>query len=241
AGARRGDRRRPGARCSGRGLALQHRRRPGAGRRRPGAHARGRGTRAPEGARPVSWQLAAFLMVSVALVLGFAWYERSRPSSRVLALVATLVAMAVLGRLAFAPLPNVKPATTDVILFAGFVLGAAPGFVTGAITALVSNFFISQGSWTPWQMAAWGIVGLFGAALARVAGRELGRWPLAIACALAGLGFGAVMNTYQLTFAATPDTASWIAISGQSLPYDLAHAIGNFVFCLALGPAFIRA
>ena len=189
----------------------------------------------------MSWQLASFVVVAVALGAGFAWYERTRPSSRVLALVATLVAMAVLGRLAFAPLPNVKPATTDVILFAGFVLGAAPGFVTGAITALVSNFFISQGSWTPWQMVAWGLVGIGGAALARVAGRELGRWPLAIACALAGLGFGAVMNTYQLTFAATPDMASWIAISGQSLPYDLAHAIGNFVFCLALGPAFIRA
>src|SRR5205085_478525 len=83
-------------------------------------------------------------------------------------------------------IPNVKPATTDVILFAGFVLGAAPGFATGAITALVSNFFISQGSWTPWQMAAWGLVGILGAVLARVAGRDLGRWPPAVACALAG-------------------------------------------------------
>jgi len=189
----------------------------------------------------VSWQLAAFLMVSVALVLGFAWYERSRPSSRVLALVATLVAIAVLGRLAFAAIPNVKPATTDVILFAGFVLGAAPGFATGAITALVSNFFISQGSWTPWQMAAWGLVGIFGAVLARVAGRDLGRWPLAVACALAGFGFGAVMNLYQWTLAANQDAGTWVAISGQSFPFDLAHAVGNFAFCLLLGPAFVRA
>ena len=131
----------------------------------------------------MSWQLASLLVVALALGAGFAWYERTRPSSRVIALVATLVAMAVLGRLAFAPLPNVKPATTDVILFAGFVLGAAPGFVTGAITALVSNFFISQGSWTPWQMVGWGAVGLLGAVLGRAAPRrELGRWPLAFAC-----------------------------------------------------------
>ncbi|MBV9214126.1 MAG: hypothetical protein JOZ25_10840 [Actinobacteria bacterium] len=190
----------------------------------------------------MTWQLASLLVVGLALAGGFAWYERKRPSSRVIALVATLVAMAVLGRLAFAPIPNVKPATTDVILFAGLVLGAAPGFVTGAMAALVSNFFISQGSWTPWQMAAWGIVGLLGAALGRAAvGRELGRWPLACACALAGLVFGAVMNTYQWTLAATQDMATWIAISGQSLPFDLAHAIGNFLFCLALGPAFVRA
>ena len=189
----------------------------------------------------MSWQLAAFMIVSLALVLGFAWYERSDPSSRVLALVATLVATAVLGRLAFAAVPNVKPATTDVILFAGFVLGAAPGFATGAITALVSNFFISQGSWTPWQMAAWGLVGIFGAVLARVAGRDLGRWPLAVACALAGFGFGAVMNLYQWTLAANQDAGTWVAITGQSLPFDLAHAVGNFAFCLLLGPAFVRA
>ena len=190
----------------------------------------------------MSWQLASLVVVALALGAGFAWYERTRPSSRVIALVATLVAMAVLGRLAFAPLPNVKPATTDVILFAGFVLGAAPGFVTGAITALVSNFFISQGSWTPWQMVGWGAVGLLGAVLGRAAPRrELGRWPLAFACAAAGLMFGAVMNTYQLTFAAAQNLPTWIAISGQSLPFDLAHAIGNFVFCLAVGPAFIRA
>ena len=30
-------------------------------------------------------------------------------------------------------------------------------------------------------------------------------------------------------------------MSGTSLPYNLAHAIGNVVFCLLIGPAFIRA
>ena len=45
-------------------------------------------------------------------------------------------------------------------------------------------------------MAAWGGVGLAGAGLARVAGRELGRIPLAAACAVASLGFGAVMNLH---------------------------------------------
>jgi prenyltransferase beta subunit len=30
-------------------------------------------------------------------------------------------------------------------------------------------------------------------------------------------------------------------VAGSSLPYNLAHAIGNVVFCLLIGPAFIRA
>ena len=112
---------------------------------------------------------------------GFAWYERAHPTARVLALVATLAALAALGRIAFAPLPNVKP-TTDIVLIAGYVLGGAPGFVVGAVAALASNLFFGQGPWTPWQMAGWGGVGLGGAGLARVAGRELGRVPLAAAC-----------------------------------------------------------
>src|SRR3954471_9146252 len=90
-------------------------------------------------------------------------------------------------------------------------------------------------------MAAWAGVGVGGGVLARVAGRELGRWPLAVACGLAGLGFGAVMDTFQWTLAARQDLPTWIAVSGQSLPFNLAHPIGNFLFCLALGPAFVRS
>ena len=99
---------------------------------------------------------------ALALAAGFAWYERSHPSARVLALVATLAALAALGRIAFAPLPNVKP-TTDIVLLTGYVLGGAPGFAVGAVAALASNLFFGQGPWTPWQMVGWGGAGLFGA------------------------------------------------------------------------------
>jgi energy-coupling factor transport system substrate-specific component len=189
----------------------------------------------------VTWQLASFAILAVGLAAGFAWYERSRPSARVLALVAALAALAVVGRLAFAAFPNVKP-TTDIVLLAGYALGGAPGFAVGAITPLASNVFMGHGPWTPWQMAAWGGVGIAGAVLARVTrGRELGRWPLALACAVAGAGFGAVMDTYQWTLAAEQDAATWIAVSGSSLPYNLAHVVGNVVFCLLIGPGLLRA
>ena len=79
-----------------------------------------------------------------------------------LALVATLAALAALGRIAFAALPNVKP-TTDIVLISGYVLGGAPGFAVGSVAALASNVFFGQGPWTPWQMAGWGFVGIAGA------------------------------------------------------------------------------
>ena len=80
----------------------------------------------------MSWLAASLVLLGVALVAGFAWYERSHPTARVLALVATLAALAALGRIAFAPLPNVKP-TTDIVLLAGYALGGAPGFAVGAV------------------------------------------------------------------------------------------------------------
>src|SRR3954449_2203812 len=125
----------------------------------------------------MSWQLASFLILCGALAGGFAWYERSHPRARVLALVATLAALAVVGRIAFAPFPNVKP-TTDIVLFAGLAIGAAPGFAVGALTALASNVFFGQGPWTPWQMVAWGLVGVLGGLLRKLLGeREPARIP----------------------------------------------------------------
>jgi energy-coupling factor transport system substrate-specific component len=189
----------------------------------------------------VSWVLASGVLLGLALVAGFAWYERAHPTARVLALVATLAALAAIGRIAFAPIPNVKP-TTDIVLLTGYVLGGAPGFAVGAVTAIASNVFFGQGPWTPWQMVSWGIVGLLGAALAALAGRRLGRIPLALACGLAGALYGAIMNLSLWVLYAGDHTAAKLgAYFATSLPFDLAHIVGNVVFCLAFGPALVTA
>jgi hypothetical protein len=188
----------------------------------------------------MSWQVASLALLGIALAGGFAWYEREQPPARVVAVVAALAALAVVGRLAFAAIPNVKP-TTDIVLFAGYALGAIPGFAVGAVTAIVSNIFLSHGPWTVWQMAGWGAVGVSGALLARVLrGREPNRFVLAAVCGAAGLAFGAWMDVYQWTLAARQDLDTYVAVAGTSLPYNLAHAAGNVVFCLLIGPAFLR-
>jgi energy-coupling factor transport system substrate-specific component len=183
----------------------------------------------------------SFLVLGAALVAGFAWYERSHPSARVLALIATLAALAAIGRIAFAPLPNVKP-TTDIVLLTGYVLGGAPGFAVGAVAALASNLFFGQGPWTPWQMGAWGLVGIGGAALARTVGRDLGRIGLSLACAAAGAVYGTIMNVSMWVLWSGDHTAAKLgAFFATSAPFDVAHILGNVVFCLAFGPALVRA
>ena len=188
----------------------------------------------------MTWQLTTFTILGLALAAGFTWYERTHPSSKVLAMVATLAALAALGRVAFAPLPNVKP-TTDIVFLTGYVLGGAPGFAVGALGALSSNLVFGQGPWTPWQMAAWGLVGIIGAGWALLTRRRLPRWSTAVVLALCGLMFGALTNLSTLTAAGgTPSLAQWGAVEAAGLPFDIAHAVGNVVFFLAFGPAFVR-
>ncbi len=189
----------------------------------------------------MSWVFASFLILGAVLVAGTVWYERTHPTSRVIALVATLAALAALGRIAFAPLPNVKP-TTDIVFLSGFVLGGAPGFMIGAVAALASNLFFGQGPWTPWQMVGWGVIGVAGAGLARVTARQLGRVPLALACGAAGVFFGAVMNVYMWVVGSGDHSLAKLgAYFVTSFPFDAAHVAGNIAFCLAFGPALVRA
>ncbi len=155
------------------------------------------------------------------------------------ALVAALAALAIAGRIAFAAFPNVKP-TTDIVIFAGYALGGAPGFAVGALTALVSNLWFGQGPWTPWQMAGWGLCGILGAGLA-LGVRNAGRLTLAATCGFAGIAYGALLNfSLMATYGGDLSLKRFAALQTQALPFDIAHATGNVVFALIAGPAMVR-
>ena len=187
----------------------------------------------------MSWQLVSFLILGAVLLGGFLWYERSRPPSQVVALVAALAALAIAGRIAFAAFPNVKP-TTDIVIFAGYALGPAPGFAVGALTALVSNFWFGQGPWTPWQMAGWGLCGVLGAALA-LGVRNAGRLSLAATCGLAGILYGALLNfSLMATYGGDLSLERFGVLMARAVPFDAAHVAGNIVFALIAGPAMVR-
>ncbi|HUA73794.1 MAG TPA: prenyltransferase/squalene oxidase repeat-containing protein [Solirubrobacteraceae bacterium] len=187
----------------------------------------------------MSWPLASFLLVGVVLLLGWLAYERARPSARMIAVVATLAAVAALGRDAFVAIPDVKPITA-MALVVGYALGPLPGFSVGALGMLASNFVLGQGPYTPWQMAAWGGVGLAGAALGALSRRRLNRVQLALACALAAFAAKEVMNLYQWTIGASHTPAAFLAIAGTGLPFDLTDTVASFLFGIAFGPELAR-
>ncbi len=187
----------------------------------------------------MSWQASAYLLLGVVLVGGFTWYERSRPPARLVALVAALAALAVAGRLVLAPIPNVV-ATTDIVLITGLALGAAPGYAVGALAALISNMWLGQGPWTPWEMAGWGMVGLGGAALGALTGGRIGRIGLATACGLAGFAYGALLDfSVMVSYGGEQSLERYLALSARGVPFNVAHAAGNVAFALAAGPALV--
>lgn len=182
---------------------------------------------------------AALVLLSMAPLL---WrFERRPRQSRELVLIAVMAAIASVSRIPFAALlPGFTPATF-VVIVSGVVFGAEAGWMVGVVTGFVSNLFLGQGPWTPWQMFAWGLVGLTAGWLAR---HPLGRrrWPLALFGVCWGFGFGWIMNaTIALDIAVRE--LSWSAVAAVyalSLPFDTIHALANLFFTAALAPSWIR-
>jgi energy-coupling factor transport system substrate-specific component len=176
--------------------------------------------------------------LTVVLALGLLALERGTGGGpKELTLVATLGAVAAAGRVLFTPIPGVQP-VTFVCLVTGAALGPRAGLAVGPLAGLLSNSFLGQGPWTPAQMALWGLAGLTGAALREVCRH---RWGLAAVGLAWGFLFGWAMNAWDLA-SFGPDV-SWASMSlwaARSLPFDLAHGIGNVVLALLAGPAILR-
>jgi energy-coupling factor transport system substrate-specific component len=187
-------------------------------------------------ASPDQAALPLLLVAAALLVAGAAWIEAGPGAAREVTLVATLAAVAAAGRVLLAAVPGVQPVTV-IAVAAGAALGARAGFATGALAALVSNFFLGQGPWTPWQMLGWGACGLAGAALRSVIRR---RAAFAAACFVLGFAFSALMDLW-LWLSFYPHT--WEALGvvlGRGVWFQAAHAVGNVLIAMAIGPELRR-
>ncbi len=188
----------------------------------------------------MSWQLTSFAIVLAALAAAFWWYERSEPPAKLLAVVATLAALAALGRDAFAAVPDVKPITA-IVLVGGIAFGARPGFAIGAVSALASNILLGEGPWTPWQMLGWGLVGLLGAGLGRLLGpRRPPPLALALVCALSAEVFNLVLDLFTWTGTGNHSLAGFGLVLGSAAVFDATHVAASFAFGLAFGPGLLR-
>lgn len=168
-----------------------------------------------------------FVSLAVAvlsLLLFYAGIEEKIVGSRRAVLTAILIALSVAGRL----IPFFKPVTAITVIGALY-LGSEAGFLIGSLSALLSNFTFGQGPWTPFQMLAWGIIGLLAGYLAKPL-RSSRIWLL-----LYGVGSGAlfsmVMDLWTVLWAnGGIDLSLYKAALLTALPHTLLYAVSNLIF-----------
>jgi len=180
--------------------------------------------------------LALLLAAAALIVGGMTWIDGGPTSAKEVTLIATLAAAAAAGRVLMAPIPDVQPVTVIVVV-TGVALGLRAGIAVGASAAFVSNFFLGQGPWTPWQMLAWGLCGAVGALAAPLL---RGRIRLAVGCFLLAFVYGFVLDLWNW-YGFYPHTwSSFLARQVAGFPFDTAHALGNVALALAAGPELRR-
>jgi energy-coupling factor transport system substrate-specific component len=186
----------------------------------------------------VDWGAVSFCAVAALAATALALYGARDASAQELSLVASLAALATASRVLFAGLPNVKP-VTFVVLVSGVALGPAPGFMVGATSALVSNVFFGQGPWTPWQMLAWGGVGIVGGLLGR-GSRTPRRWELVAAGAALALAFDWFVTLWMYIAFTVHSWPALVALYARGLPFDVAHVAATALFAGLFGVQAVR-
>ena len=179
------------------------------------------------------------LVVLVCIALFMASYEASRPALRQLMPTVVLAALAAAGRVALAPVPDIKPVSAIAIV-AGACLGRRSGFMCGALAALASNMFFGQGPWTPMQMYAWGLIGYLGGVLAEHGAFER-RWALLAFGVASGLLYGLVLNSWHVVGFVRPLTwQAAVAAFAAGIHFDVMHGVSTAIFLALIWEPWVR-
>lgn len=150
------------------------------------------------------------------------------------------------------PLPGGFSPVFLLIVLVGFVFGPRLGFLTGALTMLVSDPVTpgGLGPWTPYQMLAAGWAGMTAAMLPR----RTPIWILAGVGAVWGLLYGAMTSLYFWPYALGAPDLSWAPSLPTSellarytryylvtsLAWDSMRALGNFLLIGLLGTSLVH-
>jgi energy-coupling factor transport system substrate-specific component len=184
----------------------------------------------------IDWGLiATAAAVGLIVLLVYRVEQKSSFNARQISLVAALTALCAAGRAATGVGMLFLQPTMFLPLVVGCVMGARIGFFVGAMTPLISNFFMGQGPWTPFQMLCWGMIGASGAVLRSVfpAVRPV---HLTAASFCWGYLYGAVMNVWQWFTYMNPLTLKgYLALLVAGFSFDSMRALGNLFFCGLLG------
>ena len=145
----------------------------------------------------------------------FLAFEKGKSGTKEMILIAVMVALSAL------------------VIITAMYFGPQAGFMTGALTAVISNFYFGQGPWTPFQMFSWGIVGLIAGVFAPQLKKSLVF--RIIYSAVSGVLYSLLMDIYTtLWYDGTFNLTRYIAAVTSAVPVTLTYVVSNVAFIIVL-------
>lgn len=174
--------------------------------------------------------ISLLIILETMIPFGFA-FENRKPKARELVIISALFAIGVAGRTAFFMLPQFKPVAAIVII-SGVAFGGETGFLVGAITAFVSNFFFGQGPWTPWQMFSFGIIGFLAGIMFQKGILRKTKTDMCVFGFVATFViYGGIMNPASVIMWQSNININMVLSSYvMGMPFDFIHAVSTVFF-----------
>lgn len=164
----------------------------------------------------------------------FLRFERREADTKRLILIACMTALSVLGRIVFAPVPAFKPVTAMVVITAMY-FGCEAGFLTGSLSAVISNFYFGQGPWTPFQMFSWGMIGLIAGLIAEPLKNN--KAALVLYGGASGILYSFLMDIWTVLWEdGAFHFSRYLAAIVSAAPFTAIYAVSNVIFLLLFAP-----
>lgn len=155
-----------------------------------------------------------------------------RYDAKHIALLAMLIALNYVGRIAFQFLPNIQPMTA-IILILTIYMGIADGLIVGSLSLVLSNMILGMGPWTFAQLFSYAVIIIFTGTVMRPLHSGKKKWLFVLFAFFSGLFYGFVISLVSYR---TFGMSNFLVYYTFGLPFDFAHALGNAGFYLILEP-----
>lgn len=180
------------------------------------------------------YYMISLLVITYTILPFVLSFEHRKPEAKEIVVLSVLCAIAVASRACFAWIPHFKPMAAFIII-TGAAFGMESGFVCGVMSAFVSNFLFAQGSWTPWQMFAFGVAGMLSGLIFYKRKIRKNKVILSLyGFVLIVLVVGPILDTYSVVTALS--TFTWktvLSIYLSGLPVNIIHGSATMI-CLYL-------
>jgi energy-coupling factor transport system substrate-specific component len=189
------------------------------------------------------YYIISFIIIVIAIGLFVLSFEKRKPQIREVVLLAVLTTMAIVGRIIFFMTPQFKPCAA-IIIITGVMLGKESGFLCGCLTAFLSGFFFGQGPWTPWQMFAFGVIGLLSAVIFGGNREKYAENKLIISIygfLVTFILYGIIMDTATVVmYMDTPKISAFVASYASGILFNAIHGLSTLVFLFILSEEMFK-